>query len=125
MQKELLTKKNYAAIGEEITHEMGASFISAYHEANPGDIASYTIGRNILVEMLAQPGVAAIRFYNALNEAGQKTLVYIGVDAAGKDIVKKVMVEEDGSLHTVNAMFADRTDGSSEWIDAFTRLLGF
>jgi len=30
-----------------------------------------------------------MRFYNAINEQGQKTLVYVGVDASGKDILEK------------------------------------
>ncbi|HWK08263.1 MAG TPA: hypothetical protein VNS58_31775 [Puia sp.] len=108
MQKELLTKKDVATIGEEISHEMAADFVGAYHQANPNDTTGYTIGRNIIDQILAQPGCVGMRLYNALNEAGQKTLVYVAVDASGKDITKKVVVEENGSLVTVPAIVADR-----------------
>ena len=111
-QKELLTKE-VATIGEEISHETALDFVNAYADANPGDVVGgYTIGRNILDQILAQPGCAGIRLYNALNELGQKTLVYVGVDATGKDIMKKVVVQEDGKLATVPAIVADRI----EWL---------
>jgi hypothetical protein len=107
MQKELLTK-NYATVGKEIGLELGTQMITTFKEAHPTEIAGWTIGRNILDEILAQPGCVAMRFYNAINEKGQKTLVYVGVDAAGEDIVKKVVVESDGSLATKAAIVADR-----------------
>lgn len=111
MQKELTIKKDYSKVGEEISHELAADFVKAYGTANPGDVVSYVIGRNIIDQILAEPGCVGMRYYNALNEAGQKTLVYVGVDAAGKDIIEKVIVQEDGKLATVNATVADR----SEW----------
>jgi len=90
-------------------------------DGNPGDVVGYTIGRNILDQILAQPGCVGIRFFNALNEAGQKTLVYAGVDAAGNDIVKKVVVEEDGKLATVPAIVADRVNPWEYLISIFTK----
>jgi len=108
MHKELLTSRNVASIGEEISHEMAADFVGAFQQANPTDIAGYTVGRTIIDQILAQPGCVGMRFYNALNEAGQKTLVYVAVDASGRDITKKVVVEENGSLATVPAIVADR-----------------
>jgi len=113
MQKELLTKVDVSSIGEEISHELASDFVNSYVNAHPGDVLHYTIGRNILDQILAQPGCVGIRFFNALNEVGQKTLVYVGVDAAGKDLVKKVVVEEDGKLATVPGIVADRVDAPS------------
>jgi len=112
MQKELLTKQDYAAVGEKISHELAGSFIQSYTEKHPNDIVSYHIGRNIIDQILSQPGCVGMRFYNALNEAGQKTLVYVGIDASGKDIMKKVVVQEDGTLATIKADVADRAGGS-------------
>ena len=109
MQKELLTKKDVASIGEEISHDMAADFVNAYREANPNDAPGYTIGRTIIDQILAQPGCVGMRFYNALNENGQKTLVYVAVDASGNDMMKKVVVEEGGKLSTVPAIVGDRT----------------
>ncbi|HEX9510471.1 MAG TPA: hypothetical protein VF939_08310 [Puia sp.] len=117
MQKELLTKKDIASIGEEISHELAVEFVSSYKQANPGDITGYVIGRHIIDQILAQPGCVGMRFYNALNEDGLKTLVYVGVDASGKDITKKVVVEQNGMLSTVPAIVADRT--FLDWIWTF------
>lgn len=108
MQKELLTKKDFATAGEEISHELATEFISGYKERFPGEADGFTVGRNILDQILAQPGCVAMRFYNAVNEAGRKTLVYVGVDADGKDIVKRVVVVADGTLTTVPGLSADR-----------------
>jgi hypothetical protein len=121
MQKELLTKKDVAAIGEEISHELGADFVNSYRQANPSDVIGYTIGRNIIDQILAQPGCVGMRFYNALNEFGQKTLVYVGVDASGKDIMKKVVVEQDGILSTVPAIVGDRTILPPGWVWPFAK----
>ena len=109
MQKELLAK-NYAAVGEEIGLELGAKMVNDYREANPNDVVGYGIGRNIIEEILAQPGCAGMRFYNAINEEGQKTLVYVGIDATGEDIVKEVVVEQDGTLAKKPGIVADRGD---------------
>jgi hypothetical protein len=115
-QKELLTKKDYAAIGEEISLETATDFVTAYEQAFPGDINRYTVGRKIIDEILAQPGCMGLRFYNAMNEAGKKTLVYVGIDADGKDLVKRTVVLEDGRL-AAGGIVADRLDGGIwEWI---------
>jgi len=121
MQKELLIKKDYANVGEEIGYELGVDFTKAFVEANPGEITGWTVGRNIIDQILAQPGCVGLRFYNALNEAGQKTLVYVGVDASGRDILKKVVVEENGVLSTVPAIVADR---GNVWGDLFGWIAG-
>jgi hypothetical protein len=126
MQKELQVKKDYSKVGEEISHQLGAEFVKAYHERNPNDTYSYHIGRNIIDQILAQPGCVGLRFYNALNEEGQKTLVYVGIDASGLDIVKRTVVQEDGSMVTKNRIVADRTQadpppaGGSFWTWLFS-----
>jgi hypothetical protein len=67
MQTELLTKRNIATIGEEITHELGAELVNNYRKANPNDVNGYMIGKEILNQILAQPGCAGIQFFNAIN----------------------------------------------------------
>jgi hypothetical protein len=112
MQKELTTKKDCAAIGEEISHELAADFIKAYEEtACPGDIRGYQLGRVIIDRILAQPGCVGMRFYYGLNEDGNKTLVYVGVDAEGKDIVKRTVITSNGDLAIADGIFADRIKG--------------
>ena len=109
LQKELITKKDYAAIGEEISHELAADFIKAFEEtASTGEIKGYQIGRNIIDRILAQPGCVGMRFYYGLNEEGQKTLVYVGVDAEGKDIEKRTVILSNGDLAIADGIIADR-----------------
>jgi hypothetical protein len=108
MQKELLTKKNYAAVGEEISHETAADFVKAFEQAHPDENHGYHLGRNIIEKILAQPGCAGIRFYYGLNEEGQKTLVYVGMDADGKDLVKRAVVMNNGIMMSEEGIFADR-----------------
>lgn len=86
--------------------------------ANPTDVKSYLIGREILDQILSQPGCAGIRFYNAYNEFGEKTLVYVGVDADAKALVAYTVVNNNGNLEAQKAIVADRTvntDDSNYW----------
>lgn len=102
------TQKNLALIGEEISHELGATMVKDYQNAFPSDVINYQIGRNILESILAQPGCVGIRFYNALNELGQKTLVYVGVDANDEVIAEYVSINNTGELTKKKAIVADR-----------------
>jgi hypothetical protein len=108
MLQELATKTNLATVGEEIGMELGSQMVKRYHETNPTDVKSYLIGRKIIEEILAQPRCAAIKFYNATNEAGEKTLVYVGVDLDGKPIISYSTVNGEGVLENVNGIVADR-----------------
>jgi hypothetical protein len=109
LQKELTTKKDYAAVGEEITHELAQEFITAYEKTHPGENRGYQIGRNIIDQILAQPGCVGISFYYGLNEVGQKTLVYVGIDKDGKDLVKRTVITSNGDLTIADGIMADRT----------------
>lgn len=102
------TQKLTAEVGAEIGLELGAQMISAYRQSNPTDTLGYFIGRNILEQVLAQPGCVGIKFYNAYNEVGAKTLVYVGVNAAGTDMLSITAVNTNGKLEAVNAIVADR-----------------
>jgi hypothetical protein len=109
MQTELLTKRNIAAIGEEITHELGAELVNNYRKANPNDVNGYMIGKEILNQILAQPGCAGIQFFNAINEVGQKTLVYVGLDQNGKQLVNYSVVTADAQIQMEKGIVADRS----------------
>ncbi len=107
----MVTTKNQkltAEVGAEVGVELGSQMISAYRQANPTDTVGYFIGRNILEQVLAQPGCVGIKFYNAYNEVGTKTLVYVGVDNAGKDMLSITSVNVGGQLEAANAIVADR-----------------
>jgi hypothetical protein len=106
-QKELITKKDFAALGGEISHETGNDFIKAYETAFPDAPSGYMIGRNIIEKILAQPGCTGIRFHYGLNAEGHKTLVYVGMDANGNDLLQHTMITETGVIVSQDAVVAD------------------
>ena len=124
MQNELVTKTTIAAIGEEVGYELGAQMVKDYQIANPLDAHSYVVGRDIIDQILAQPGCAGIQFYNAYNELGEKTLVYVGLDSTGHTIVEYSCVNDHG-LSIKKGIVADRMtkpptslpglDSDSDW----------
>ncbi len=65
MVKNQTLTKPVSAIGEEIGFELGQQMVMDYQVSNEKDVHFYEIGRNILDQVLAQPGCAGIRFYNA------------------------------------------------------------
>jgi hypothetical protein len=108
MMKNQTLVKPVALIGEEISHELGKQMVSEYQTANPADVHFYEIGRTILSQILAQPGCAGIRFYNAYNEAGEKTLVYVGLSKDGKAIFEATYINNEGMLEINKGIVADR-----------------
>ncbi|HVG40021.1 MAG TPA: hypothetical protein VM888_00320 [Chitinophagaceae bacterium] len=97
-----------ASVGEEIGQELGTQMISTYRSANPTDVLCYYVGRNILEQVMAQPGCVGIKFYNAYNEVGQKTLVYVGVNANGDDMLSITTINTNGELSELKGIVADR-----------------
>lgn len=106
-----------ATVGAEIGQELGAQFISAYQQANPTDVTSYYVGRNILEQVLTQPGCVGMRFYNAYNEAGEKTLVYVGVTAQGDDMLNITTVSTSGQMDEMKGIVADRVRTETSIVD--------
>jgi hypothetical protein len=111
-QIELVQTKNLAEVGEDIGLSAGKQMVKAFKEANPNATAAYYIGRNILDQILAQPGCVGINFRKCLTETNQEHLVYTGIDAAGKDILEFSVVTNTGDLVKQNGIVADRI-----WID--------
>ncbi len=108
METQLLNK-DLTKVGEEISHELGAQMIMDYQAANPVERKSYLIGKDILNQILSQPGCVGMRFYNAIDEEGVKTLVYVGVDENNNDLIEYQYVNATGCFEKVKAIVADRT----------------
>lgn len=108
MIKELHLQENLAQIGEEVGLELGTQMVKNYREANPTDVQWYMVGREIIEKVLAQPGCVGLKFYNAYNEEGQKTLVYVGVDQNGKVILEYSVINVEGELAREKGIVADR-----------------
>ncbi|HYF31330.1 MAG TPA: hypothetical protein VD993_09445 [Chitinophagaceae bacterium] len=108
MIKELNLKANLAQVGEEVGLELGTQMVKNYRQANPTDVQWYLIGREIIEKILAQPGCVGLKFYNAYNEVGEKTLVYVGIDQNGKGILEYSVVTAEGQLNKEKGIVADR-----------------
>jgi len=121
MNKESLVKEqvNYQTAGEEITHELAAKMIKNHHEKHSyEETHTYTIGKNIIEAILAQPGCVGIAFNDAINEFGNKTLVYVGIDAKGKGITELTTVNDHGKLAVTHGMIGDRLlPPPTSWFD--------
>ncbi|MGB8191653.1 MAG: hypothetical protein WCF67_07030 [Chitinophagaceae bacterium] len=108
MIQELHMQKNLASVGEEVGLDLGTQMINSYRQANPSDVQWYMIGREIMEKILAQPDCVGLKFYNALNEVGEKTLVYVGIDQNGKAILEYSVVTVEGQLASEKGIVADR-----------------
>jgi len=111
MNKESLVKEqvDYQSIGEQISHELAAKMVKTHYDKHSADESySYFIGKNIIEQMLAQPGCVGIRFIDAINELGEKTLVSVGFDAKGKSIAEYTTVNDYGKLAVVEGMASDK-----------------
>lgn len=103
-------QKAVANIGEEIGFELGKSMVKEFQIQNPHEIHHYTIGKNILNQILSQPNCEGIRYYMAYNENGERTMVYVGINAEGESIFQYQMVGVNGTIETKEAIVADRID---------------
>lgn len=103
-------KKAISSIGEEIGLELGLKFISDFQQAFPNEIPSFVLGREIMDQILSQPGCEGIQFFMGLNEKSEKTLVYIGLDRDGNAILSYSQVTVSGAFETQEGIVADRID---------------
>jgi hypothetical protein len=114
-------------VGEDIGLAEGASMVQAYRQANPTDTVSHIVGRDIIEQILAQPGCAGINIASAAKENGERTLVFIGVDADGQAITSYPVVNIGGQLEEKDAIVADRVKTNFDqlvWEEIIKRMFG-
>lgn len=74
--------------GAFITLEEGAVMTANYRNTiQPGEVIGLFFGKEKIEKILEQPGCVGIRYYFAINDLGEKTLVLVGTDADQNDIV--------------------------------------
>ena len=71
-QNSLLETMNLAEVGENIGLAEGIQLVNAFKEANPDATAGYYIGRNILEQIMAQPGCVGINFRKCLTNMNEE-----------------------------------------------------
>lgn len=109
MNQNALLEIKKADVGADIGHEEGYKMVTAFREAHPEAVPGFFIGRNILEQILNQPGCTGITYRKGLNEAGEEHLVYTGVDADGNDILTYSVVTTAGDIQVENGIVADKT----------------
>ena len=106
-QNELLETKTLAEVGEDIGLAEGTQLVKAFAEANPEATKGYYIGRNIIDQILSQPGCVGINFRKCLTNLNEEHLVYTGVDSNGNDILEFTVVTKSGDIEKRDAIVAD------------------
>jgi hypothetical protein len=108
MTKNALETKSLAEVGEDIGLAEGTQLVQNFREANPDATPGYYIGRNIIDQILNQPGCVGINFRKCLSENNEEHLVYTGVDADGKDILTYSVVTTAGDIQKQDGIVADK-----------------
>ena len=101
------TKKN-AQVGANIGLAEGKELVQNFRDANPDATPGYYIGRDILDQILNQPGCVGMSFKKCLSDNNEEHLVYTGVDAEGKDILEYSVVTNTGDIVKNEAIVADK-----------------
>ena len=102
-------QKNYAEAGALIDQDLAAKMVKNFQDAYPGHQDCFSIGKDIIAKILAQPGVEGLRLYNGMDEFGNVSLVYVGADAKGNPIMEYTVVEGEGRLARVTALIGDES----------------
>lgn len=69
------------------------AMVKRARETPPTLVKGWSIDGAIISEILAQPGARSLRAYLAATEDGVATLVYVGVNADGRDMTDGVIAE--------------------------------
>ena len=70
--------------GDRIDLVKARQWAQNHRNADPNGIRSHYFGRDLLDQILIQPGCTGIRVYYALDDKNQKQLLIAGVDSQGK-----------------------------------------
>ena len=71
----------------DISLSEAAVMTGAYRTANPGKLIGGLFTKEAVELVLDQPLCTSFRYYFALKANGDQTIVLVGVDAAGNDLV--------------------------------------
>jgi hypothetical protein len=116
MNKETISRSlTYASVGEPISHQLAEKMVKDYNDLHPSEQYCFNVGKNIIHQILAQPGCEGLRIFKAINETGMETIVYAGIDKSGNVIFECSAVNEDGKLGTVEAVIGDKGQGVWNW----------
>lgn len=86
-----------SADDHRITLAEAIAYTHAWQKDHPGERRAWMMTRGIIDEILKQPGCVGIRMY-AGGERSNETIVMVGTDAAGIDIVNdtEAVIAQEG-----------------------------
>jgi hypothetical protein len=94
-------------VGEHIGYDLGVKMVKDYFDKY-GEGGAQFVGKNIIQDIISQPGCIGINIYKALNEEGSKTYVLVGLDKENNPILNYTAVNIDGQIKTNEGIVADR-----------------
>lgn len=87
---------------QHVTLAEAAVMTARFRQENPsGTIISHMLSRDIIDEILAQPGCEGVRIYNAIDDGDIRTLIVVGVDANQNDLCHGVLAEHTTKCPTM------------------------
>lgn len=108
MQKELLQKPQVAEIGQHIGYEAGEEMVKRFFDKHPEQAYGHICGRNIIEQILSQPGCAGIMILPGYNNDGIRQPIFVGVDSNSRPILKYKVVTASGKLESHEGIVSDR-----------------
>lgn len=108
MLQELSKTQMGKTVGAHIGFELGAKMVKDFQDQFPTENTGFYVGSNIIESILAQPGCVGIKMFNALDENGCKTMVFVGLDETGRHILQYNTVDNNGELVKKDGIVADR-----------------
>lgn len=86
--------------GAQISLQEGAELTMRYRTNHPQSVKGVFYGRTHLETLLAQPGCVGIRMYFAQEADNSETLVLVGVDSTGNDMLN-IVIENGTKCPTI------------------------
>lgn len=81
--------------GGQITLNEAMIMTKTYRDQAPlGAKMSFAVGEDLIHRILSQKDCKGLRVYNAINEFGDATLVFIGINHLGQDLYNGLIVDK-------------------------------
>ncbi len=79
---------------QHISLNDAAAMTLKFRQSNPvGSVIAHLFSRDVIDEILAQPGCEGIRLYHAIDANNQPTIVAVGVDINKNDLFQGTLAE--------------------------------